>query len=101
MSEDWGDVSAGHRPFLPMSREIVWTALGVIQIRAAFLSLEPSVPLHSELFSAPFPLQALRSPSELSAIFHIILARIKYNCVCKVQKSKLPLGIFSPYHLSN
>ena len=54
----------------------------------------PSLPLLWELFSAPFPLQALRSPSELSVILHIILAGIKYNCVWKVQKSKLPLGIF-------
>lgn len=60
------------------------------------LSWEPSLPLYCELFSAPFPLQALSSPSERSAIFHIILAGIKYNCVWKVQKSKLPLGIPFP-----
>lgn len=48
------------------------------------------------MFSAPFPPRALSSPSELSVVFPIILAGIKYNCVWKVQKSKLPLGIFSP-----
>lgn len=80
-------------PSLPTSSEVVWTPLGVTQIGADFLSLEPCFPLHSELFSAPFPLQSLSSPSELSAIFHIILAGIKYNCVWKVQKSKLPWGI--------
>ena len=74
-------------PFLPR--------MGAASLPHSLSQEHPPPTLLWELFSAPFPLQALSSPSEPSAILHIIRAGIKYNCVWKVQKSKLALGIFS------
>lgn len=87
------------RPSLPAGREMAQDPIRCHWDQSSpshSLSWEPSLPLYCELFSAPFPLQALSSPSERSAIFPIILAGIKYNCVWKVQKSKLPLGTSFP-----